>query len=90
MSKIIIHNDTGNDAHAIELVRRVIGAGLVSGFPDKPQYCYATVFSYSKGKTVVTCDRRKGTDTFTFKVYLEHYKGVTGVSGKIVIDDVVP
>ena len=87
MSKIIIHNDTGNDAYAIELVRKVINHGLVSGFPEKRQYCYATVFPCNKGDVVVTCRRKKDTDTFTFKVYIESYKEKPI---QIFIDDVVP
>ena len=80
MSKIIIHNNADglSDYEAISMVDRVIADGKVSGTGDidTEQYCYATTFSPRdstlKYKYVVTCVRRKGKDTYTFKVYREH------------------
>lgn len=80
MSKIIIHNNADglSDYEAISMVDRVIADGKISGTGDvdTEQYCYATTFSPSdpelKYKYVVTCAKRKGKNTYTFKVYREH------------------
>lgn len=80
MSKIIIHNNASglDDYKAISMVERVIADGKVSGDInlETDQYCYATTFSPSdpelKYKYVVTCAKRKGKNTYTFKVYREH------------------
>lgn len=80
MSKIIIHNNAEGllDLHAVDMVSRVIADGKVSGAgsKDTEQYCYATTFKPSdpsiKYKYVVVCFRKKGIDTYTFKVYRKH------------------
>jgi len=72
MSKIIIHNDTDeSDRFIVERVSNVIADGLVSGQPDKPQYCYVTSFtSRVDGSITRVVASRKG-DTHTFKVFIE-------------------
>ena len=80
MSKIIIHNNASglDDYKAISMVERVIADGKVSGTGnvDTEQYCYASTFKPSdpsiKYKYIVACFRKKGVDTYTFKVYREH------------------
>lgn len=80
MSKIIIHNNADglSDNEAVRMVNRVIAIGKVSGSKgvETEQYCYATTFAPSdptlKYKYVVSCQRRKGSDTNTFNVYREH------------------
>jgi len=68
MSKIIIHNDTDeSDKYIAELVCLVMAGGLVSGLPNKPQYCYVTTFTSSNGTKVlprITCSRKGDTHTF--------------------------
>ena len=79
-SKIIIHNKAEGllDLDAIDMVSRVIANGKVSGTGsnDTEQYCYASTFKPSdpsiKYKYIVACFRKKGVDTYTFKVYREH------------------
>lgn len=81
MSKIIIHNNASelSDYAAINMVSRVIADGKVSGLGNKDteQYCYATTFKLVTGLTIViACFRRKAVDTYTFKVYREHWQWI--------------
>lgn len=80
MSKIIIHNNASglSDHEAVNMVNKVIADGKMSGTggTNTEQYCYATSFKPTdltlKYKYMVVCNRRKNTDTYTFKVYREH------------------
>tara|TARA_R110000868_G_scaffold377881_3_gene643248 strand:- start:148 stop:372 length:225 start_codon:yes stop_codon:yes gene_type:complete len=73
MSKIIIHNNANglSDYEAISMVSRVIADGKVSreGEKDFEQYCYHTAFEGKQLTYHVSSFRKKGSNTYTFKVY---------------------
>jgi len=88
MPKIIIQHDVDDDAHAIELVRKVVITYGLTTRPNKPRHYYTTtVFPSNKGNVVVTCNKRKNSGTLTFKVFIDSYKEKPI---QIFIDDVVP
>ena len=66
MSKIIIHNKTGDDMLAMELVAKVMKLGKISELGKS--YCYVSSFIIGDKEAFCTCVWNKKS-TFTFEVY---------------------
>ena len=65
MSKLIIHNELGDDSLALDLVARVVAGGKVSKTSYGEQYCFLSVFQTNLRKVQVYCAMNKsGTSTF--------------------------
>lgn len=65
MSKIIIHNNVGDDSLALDLVARVVDGGKVSEGNFGEQYCLLSVFETNLRKIEVYCfGHKSGTSTF--------------------------
>lgn len=66
MSKIIIHNKTGDDMLAMELVATAMKQGKISALGKS--YCYLSSFKIGDKEAFCTCVWNKKS-TFTFEVY---------------------
>lgn len=65
MSKLIIHNQIGDDSLALDLVKSVVAGGKVSKSTYGEQYCFLSVFQTNLRKLEVYCTLSKsGTSTF--------------------------